>query len=352
MPEPWTPFAAEFSYDVFDADASANIQESSKVLGRWQIHAFGVGDADAERILNVNLGPTVSSLFQSGLEEDSEWFHELGRADYILSRVLQPVRTETITVRSVDSMVDEGLIPSPNWLRIDAQGAESEILRGAAEAIRNTCVACTIETNFTDMYTVGKTFGVVHDFLDRLGWFLASFEPICGSPFRYPFGVRGRSIPFAADSLYLRDPRSISGEDELKAAALISTCIGFTEFGVAALTRLALLWPGSLLGNHASEVDKFLSEMAGKLQGTLALPPCWDEVANTELNSQRSTRPPTRANLTKDYDLMLTQSSEFEAFLRSWNLIASANSVAGRREQFLSHRPVQEWEHLQRQQTG
>ncbi len=74
----------------------------------------------------------------------------------MLSRVLRPVRTEEIEVRSVDSMVHEGRIPSPHWLRVDAQGAECEILRGAKEAIRTTCVACTIESNLTDMYTSGK----------------------------------------------------------------------------------------------------------------------------------------------------------------------------------------------------
>ncbi len=361
VPEPWTPFADDFSYDVFDADAAARIQDFSQPPGRWSIHACGVGEADAERVLNINVGPTVSSLFQAGLDEGSEWFHELGRTDYMLSRALRPVRTEEIEVRSVDSMVHEGRIPSPHWLRIDAQGAECEILRGAKEAIRTTCVACTIESNLTDMYTVGKTFGEVHNFLDSRGWYLASFEPICGSLFRYPFGARGRPIPFAADVLYLRDPRCIIGEDELKAAALISTCLGFTEFGVAALNRLALLWPGSLLGNPASAVDSFLSEMAVALEQQHSIPAYWDHIATTGRNFPRPSEvadvtkqsalrphnPSAHDGTTSNYDQMLRESAAFEEFLRSWNLNPSADCIAKRRNDFMSHLSVQEWEQLQ-----
>ncbi len=358
VPEPFAAFSEEFSYDIFDADRAACIDDFSHVVGRRVLHNCGVSKADSTRILYVNTGPTGSSLFPSGHDAESEWFHELGRTDYLFSRVQRPVSTEIIDVRSIDSLVHDASMFSPHWLRIDAEGSELEVLEGAKQAIRTSCVACTIEVTLIAKYNNGATLTKVHDFMDQNHFWIAEIEPILGSPFHHPSGQRGKQIPFACDVIYLRDPRDLSSEENLKASALIATCLGFSEIGISALNLLVDHYSPDCIESSDSEVDKFLWQMYQLVSRQYAFPALWDDIAITSRNfavlpnTSQSTEctgasggnDALESRAEFDFGLLVSDSEAFECFLRSWCLESAADSVAERRAQFLSHIWVSDWE--------
>lgn len=90
-----------------------------------------------------------------------------------------------VPCRTLDSIVDELKLPAPYAIKLDVQGLEARVLRGATRALENVAVVITevIVHNFRDVHAVLDAAGFeLHDLTDfgraadnSLGWFYASY---------------------------------------------------------------------------------------------------------------------------------------------------------------------------------
>ncbi len=115
---------------------------------------------------------TGRSVFSS-LRAPTESLEEIyGRG----ARVVEEVAVETI---ALDDVISEPV----TLLKIDAQGAEREILRGAARTLKRTSVLLT-EVNFTSHYTGEASFTELHTLIEEAGFALVGLgdpvqDPTC-----------------------------------------------------------------------------------------------------------------------------------------------------------------------------
>ena len=94
-----------------------------------------------------------------------------------------------------------------DYLKIDVQGAELDVLRGAAETLKN-CLVVEIEVEFVPLYENQPLFSDVDNFMRRHGFFLHRLIDISGRAF-HPFAVPGDPVkPVSqflwADAVYVR----------------------------------------------------------------------------------------------------------------------------------------------------
>ncbi len=85
----------------------------------------------------------------------------------------QTARHESVLVdlRSLDSVLDE-VTPKPKvpmLLKLDVQGSEMQVLRGAATAMRKID-ACIIEVCLEELYVAQSSFRDIYQFLDAAGF--------------------------------------------------------------------------------------------------------------------------------------------------------------------------------------
>lgn len=87
--------------------------------------------------------------------------------------------TKKISCRTLDSILgDNNLFGVYDVLKIDAQGAEYEILMGAMKYLKQDCVAVFLETFSIPLYKGIKMFPSLDYFLTRKGFYLAKkFSP-------------------------------------------------------------------------------------------------------------------------------------------------------------------------------
>jgi FkbM family methyltransferase len=88
--------------------------------------------------------------------------------------VVREILLETITLQSA---VDTFKIPAPDFIKLDVEGAELEILKGAGDLLDN-CSGVFFEARLAAFYHGEPLFGVVASELLRRGFSLASFEPV------------------------------------------------------------------------------------------------------------------------------------------------------------------------------
>src|SRR5205823_4562581 len=115
------------------------------------------------------------------------------------------VQTQEVQTIRLDEVQD---CPLPDYVKIDVQGAELDVLQGASAALANAVVLET-EVEFVPLYKGQPLVGDVQRFLTGHGFVLHKFIDIGGRSFRPLFPGNN---PFAAisqvlwaDAIFVRD---------------------------------------------------------------------------------------------------------------------------------------------------
>ena len=95
---------------------------------------MAIGNADGEQAFYFNpANPTASSMYQQSA----------GRFG-----VERSEQRRMVPIRRLDSLLAEGVIPIADYIKIDVEGFEQDVLLGARELLRAGVLALQTETNF------------------------------------------------------------------------------------------------------------------------------------------------------------------------------------------------------------
>ncbi|MCU0718066.1 MAG: FkbM family methyltransferase [Pirellula sp.] len=76
---------------------------------------------------------------------------------------------ETVHVYTLDSLVDQHSLPSPDLIKADIQGYELEMLKGASSCLQK-CSFVFLEISWLQLYDGGCSAGEVMGFLSQIGY--------------------------------------------------------------------------------------------------------------------------------------------------------------------------------------
>lgn len=123
---------------------------------------FALGETNGRQRLVHTFMPGCSSFLEPNLE--------LLR-DYPAHKIFEVVGESEVEVRTLDHLVARGLVPKPHLLKLDTQGSELPILRGAVETLPHV-VCIELEVQLKPMYRGQALFPEVKEFLDGHGFIL------------------------------------------------------------------------------------------------------------------------------------------------------------------------------------
>ena len=157
------------------------------------------------------------------------------------SRFGEVQRIEDVQTVRLDD-IDE--VDPPDFLKMDVQGAELEILKNGVQKLE-TCLAMQLEVSFFSLYEEQPSFGeidiylrskgfVPHMFLDVKRWSIA--PTIFNGNFRVP----GNQL-LESDIIYIKSPLSLSGlsDTQLKKLAVLAH-YSFKSYDLCARLLIAL----------------------------------------------------------------------------------------------------------------
>lgn len=149
-----------FSFEPL-SDAYALLRAKAESCEQWQAYPFALGEENKESTIRIAGNSTSSSLLPFSTD-----FREL-RPD------ASPIGSEIVTVRRLDDVVkEEGLVfTGPVMLKLDVQGFELSVLRGAMETLKEVSVL-QCELALIPSYEGGATFVEVREFLRDRGFVL------------------------------------------------------------------------------------------------------------------------------------------------------------------------------------
>lgn len=249
-------FGPEVTHVLYEADADAVKRMESeldsahaKMLSEKYVLPYCLGSKRGRATLNVTRNSYASSLFPPN-EGFLKYYCEIpiDRATYDIPYIhmLEVVRQVQVEVYALDDLLGSGSVPiarAPDFLSLDAQGYELEILRGAKKALATGVLGIVSEVEMIPMYSGQPLLGDILNFAAANDFLFAGFTAQYDvSPYRGPLGTRGKAFPGFGDALFLRDINKLSEDNfatdslyvMLRKLSFIAISFGFIEYASAA----------------------------------------------------------------------------------------------------------------------
>ncbi len=219
IPDHWRPFETVAHFVAFEPHPPAFRELAARFAAaecpeRWTVLPVALSGRGGRRELHVPATATGASLLRLHLEGDA--------ADYLDTRDVHPYRSETVETRRLDDVFDERGESGPHLVKLDAQGAEQEILEGCGDRLAHTTLIET-EANLLEVYRGQPTFTELSGFLAERGFEVLDLRPERahlaregrrGGYHREVFGVYSNCPRISArvwhvDAVYVRAKRAL-----------------------------------------------------------------------------------------------------------------------------------------------
>lgn len=146
----------------------------------------------------------------------------------------------TVSARALDDLIAEAKVPAPAFMKIDVQGMEGRVLRGARQALATSLVGIRAEVSFFQFYESQDQFADIDRLLQSsgfalMGWLEShAWRRLAQVPF--PRLAEG-SFPCSrgqlshADALYLARPEALAANSDAEIERLVRLGIVAAHYG-------------------------------------------------------------------------------------------------------------------------
>jgi FkbM family methyltransferase len=156
-----------YSFEPFP-EAFSQMVSNVKHLPRIHPQNCALGESRERATLQVNQGSELNSFLNSAPEANA----------YISAEHIKPRGQCDVSVLTLDEFCTENQISSIDLLKIDTQGFELRVLKGAETLLSKGKIRTIFfEVNFVPLYRDQPTFAEIHDFLCTHGYrFVALYD--------------------------------------------------------------------------------------------------------------------------------------------------------------------------------
>lgn len=203
-------FASHAVVVCFEANSSEDDE-----LVREQYSASGVrtflvpkcvGDSVGRQQFFVNKYRESSSIFLPSPQALEEHIMcrsmSKGYAVHTWGQNCELDHTEEMETITLDSMIQQNILPSPDVLSIDAQGAELRIMRGGEHCIAGSVLCVISEVEFYEIYQGQDLFCAQMNFLSSHGF---RFADIYSKQYWHPAPAAGEGFLTVAEAMFFRE---------------------------------------------------------------------------------------------------------------------------------------------------
>ena len=233
----WRSFIQFLNYVGVEPDerSRSTLENNKNEFKSYQILPYAL--AAKEQTVNFNLcrKPQVSSLYEPNIE--------------FLSRFLDVERFDVTEKMSINCVsLDSVYVPDVDFLKLDIQGAEDDVLKGASSCL-SLALGLELEVEFVDLYKGQPLFGDVCKTLSQHDFEFIDFVNLCRWERNANSGY-GQCI--FGDALFLRSPESmiLRSFDRKKWSAYFTILIIYGRFDLIEIALKQL--PDNLLSEFKS----------------------------------------------------------------------------------------------------
>jgi len=158
---------------------------------------FPVALSDKEKYVNLHItkNPACCSFFLPNLPFVKRFPN---------GEDLQVVNSTPVKCNSLDNILRKNNIQDIDFLKIDTQGSELQILQGAKETLKNSVFGIDVEVEFLPQYSEQPLFSEIDDYLKKLGFSLFDLDLARLKRKKYPKAQSKEQVLWA-HAVYFKD---------------------------------------------------------------------------------------------------------------------------------------------------
>tara|TARA_B110000483_G_scaffold225418_1_gene285026 strand:+ start:231 stop:1184 length:954 start_codon:yes stop_codon:yes gene_type:complete len=206
---------SNLDYVLFEPnqDEAKKLLKNKKHYNSYKIYESGLGEKNKVLKLNITEGIYQTSVLKPNF--------------YFLNQFLNPgrykiIKKELIQVKKLDYF----RIINSDFIKVDAQGYNYEILEGSVKTLKDT-LGIEAELEFTDIYSKQKLFGDVTKLLKKNNLNFIDFTTLRRWN-RYDNSNYGQCV--FGNGLFLKDPDKVLSMSKDKIFKYIAICILYKKF--------------------------------------------------------------------------------------------------------------------------
>lgn len=169
---------------------------------------------------------------------------------------------------TLDSELEALEIPRCDFLKLDVQGYESEVLAGAAKSAAQ-CIAIEAEVSFNTIYSGQPLFGEIDAHLRSLGLHLIDLERVWWRRANVSPRISTRGQIIWANVLYIRDPWFSNDWSRDTLVRLAMVLCAYRMFDIVHEILATGVGKGTIKQSELDEVDNWMSAQS------FAISPFW-----------------------------------------------------------------------------
>ncbi len=291
-----------------------------------------VGKSNETVLFNLNQDPYTSSFLPLN-PKHANLYSDQNTRDYVLSEAALTVKQESMTTASLDELGQSLALPHCDFLSLDTQGSELDILIGA-EVTLQKCVGLQLEVAFTEVYEGQPLFGDIDAFLRSKGFVFIKFKEFQEyAPLVTGVESRGEKMQVFADAIYFRSPDLLM-KDQYYPFFFTALCFGQTEFALDALRGDFLLLNRNGSKDWMKFCERFIVLSKSTDKSSLLLDSAF-KIKEVQSNKQEQSQISGKNIWSRRYERMV-KSQIFRCLPKSirqtfLNLLSSARSLRVRR---------------------
>lgn len=242
----WSIFAPNLTIYGFDADADAceiaNAELAEQQISWTEQHIpLALSDTVGDQTLYVTKAPMCSSLYPPNEPYLArlEGLSELVNLDFTID----------IETTTLETFCAEAGIETIDFLQIDVQGADLQVLKGASRLLERSVLAVQVEVEFSPLYVGQPLFADVDSYLRTRDFTL--FDLMRSYRVRSQSPVMSRMHPgqlLWADAFYFCDllqdteMQHLRSPEQLLKLACIADALHFPDYALELLQHLTLTY--------------------------------------------------------------------------------------------------------------
>jgi FkbM family methyltransferase len=269
VPEPWASFATHDADSLvvlgFEADPEEAARLNSQFNTRRRYVPAAAWNSAGRRPFYLTTPPQTSSLFPPN-DTLTHLFAPSGNnfVNIAEGRVLN--RVLDVPTTTIDAAIKE-ISFDADFLKIDTQGAEYEILEGAATTLDTSLFGVVAETWTAEIYKGIKLSWEVMALMAARGYIYMTHELAGLARRNFPdaqtLGFHQHNQIISLEVLFFREPsafvKNAADAKKVFRAVGIADVYGFADVGVELLRHLVMRWP-----NELANVQRCYNEMSSR----------------------------------------------------------------------------------------
>lgn len=237
--EPWKSFRCIIDLISFEPDKEEYNSLVQNKQSRDMIYPYALSNVDKKASLNLTKSRGCSSIYKPNYELLKNY------PDFERFKIENTVTVETT---SIDALYRDKVLANMDFVKIDVQGTELDILKGGERFLSENILGVEVEVEFQPLYKDQPLFSDVDYFIrSRLG---LQIQDLRKTYWKYPEGInigatKGQLI--FGDALYFRSPHNMmswcsrfhknDASNKLHMACLMGIVYGYLDYSLCLLNQ-------------------------------------------------------------------------------------------------------------------